>query len=369
MTASRPAMPTSASPLIELRGVTRRFSSSTPVLALDEVTLSIPQGTIYGLIGSSGAGKSTLLRCINLLERPDSGQVLVEGVDITTLGRRALSEQRRRIGMVFQQFNLLDSATVFDNIAMPLRLAGVPKDQIATRVNELLGFVELTEKADVRPPNLSGGQKQRVGIARALANDPSILLCDEATSALDPDTTDAILALLRKVNRELGVTVVIVTHEMQVIAKTCHRVAVMSHGRVIEEGRVLDVFTSPKNELTRRFVRTIIDDRVPRGLVESVRTSTDNHELWRLTYTGAASSGSSLAEVNKLFDVTTSLLYGSVHEIDDEVLGVHVVKVSGPDEALTQAHDHLTAAGVGVAQQRLDDLLDTPLTTTEDSHE
>ncbi|HHU40391.1 MAG TPA: ATP-binding cassette domain-containing protein [Propionibacterium sp.] len=343
--------------MIELSHITRVFTAGArDVRALDDVSLTIPDGEIFGLIGSSGAGKSTLLRCINLLERPDSGEVRVHGVDMLGLGRGALSAERRGIGMIFQQFNLLDSATVFDNIAMPMRLAGVPTDRIRARVDELLGFVELSDKATTYPPRLSGGQKQRVGIARALANNPRILLADEATSALDPETTDSILALLKRVNRELGVTVVIVTHEMQVIAKTCHRVAVMSHGRIVEEGPVLDVFSDPRERITRRFVRTIIDDRVPEALVEKIRATPENYETWRLTYAGEASAGSSLAEVNKTHDVTTSLLYASVHEIDGVVLGVLVVQAKGTPEVLDAAKQYLRDAGVGVRQQDLDEM-------------
>ncbi len=345
--------------MIELSHISRVFTAgSRDVRALDDVTVTIPDGEIFGLIGSSGAGKSTLLRCINLLERPDAGEVRVNGVDMLALGRGALSAERRGIGMIFQQFNLLDSATVWDNIAMPMKLAGVPADRIRARVDELLGFVELTDKASTYPPRLSGGQKQRVGIARALANSPRILLCDEATSALDPETTDSILALLKRVNAELGVTVVIVTHGMQVIAKTCHRVAVMSHGRIVEQGPVLDVFSDPQQPITKRFVRTIIDDRVPDALVETIRTTPENNEIWRLTYAGEASAGSSLAEVNKTHPITTSLFYASVHEIDGVVLGVLVVQAKGEPDALASARDFLRAAGMGVREQQLDDMID-----------
>lgn len=344
--------------MIELRNVSRRFRERGDVLALDRVDLQVPDGIIYGLIGSSGAGKSTLLRCINLLESPDEGEVLVDGTDIASLSRRDLSARRRTMGMVFQQFNLLESATVRDNIAMPMRLAGADRSAIDDRVAELLGFVGLTDKADVYPSRLSGGQKQRVGIARALANRPSILLCDEATSALDPQTTDSILALLRRINRDLGVTIVIVTHEMPVVASVCDRVAVMSHGRIVEEGPVIDVFAAPQQEITRGFVRTIIDDRVPSALVDGVRATREPYQLWRLTYTGAASAGTWLSDLGRRFDVSTSLLYGSVHEIASQVLGVLIVQALGEPEELERARRHLHEHGVDVVDQQLDELVD-----------
>ncbi|MDO5534944.1 MAG: ATP-binding cassette domain-containing protein [Propionibacteriaceae bacterium] len=337
--------------MIELRHISKRFAAARgPVVALDDVTLTIEEGRIHGLIGSSGAGKSTLLRCINLLERPDSGEVLVDGTDMLGLGRRALSAQRRGIGMIFQQFNLLDSKTVFDNVAMPMRLAGVADAEIKRRVEELLGFVELSDKASTYPPALSGGQKQRVGIARALANNPRILLCDEATSALDPETTESILALLKRVNSELGLTIVLVTHEMQVIARTCHRVAVMSHGRIVEEGPVLDVFADPREPITRRFVRTIIDDRIPDSLVDGIRTTQGHHEVWRLTAAGTDSGTSVLGEVNKHLDVATRLLYASMHEIDGAVLGVLVVQALGSPDELARARARVADAGVRLSQ-------------------
>ncbi len=329
-------------------------------MALDDVSLHIPEGVIYGLIGSSGAGKSTLLRCINLLESPDRGTVLVEGVNIAELSGRELAKQRRRIGMVFQQFNLLESSTVFENVAMPMKLAGASKSEIRARVDELLGFVELTDKADARPATLSGGQKQRVGIARALANAPSILLCDEATSALDPETTDSILALLRRINRELGVTIVVVTHEMNVIAKVCHQVAVMSQGRIVEQGPVLSVFSHPQAAITRRFVRTIIDDRVPHALVAGVQATTEPNELWRLTYTGGASTGQWLSEINSRFELRTALLYATVHEIDEQVLGVLVVQAIGDEAQRAAARRLLEDAGVDVAHQPLAELTAAP---------
>lgn len=343
--------------MIELRHITKRFPAGPrEVVALDDVSLTIPEGRIHGLIGSSGAGKSTLLRCINLLERPDAGDVVVDGSSILDFGRRRLRDERRRIGMIFQQFNLLDSKTVFDNVALPMRLAGVTPDAVRRRVEDLLGFVELSDKARTYPPRLSGGQKQRVGIARALANDPRILLADEATSALDPETTESILELLRRVNRELGITIVIVTHEMQVIAKTCQQVAVMSHGRIVEEGPVVDVFAAPREPITRRFVRTIVDDRVPAPLMNLLASTTENNQVWRITARGDVAGSTALSDAVRELGISTRLLYASMHEIDAEVLGVLIVQAIGSDADLAAARARLDAAGMTVTDQTIDDL-------------
>ena len=238
--------------MIAIRNVTKEFDvNKQKVTALSDVNFTIEKGDIFGIIGFSGAGKSTLLRMINALEVPTSGHVEIDGVNINGLSFNELRKVRKRIGMVFQQFNLLNAKSVYDNVAIPLILNKVSKSEIDNKVKTLLDFVDLGDKANAYPGELSGGQKQRVGIARALATDPSILLCDEATSALDPDTTESILQLLERVNRELGVTVVIVTHEIDVIQKICNRVVVMEHGKLIERGSVLEVFSKPKHETTK----------------------------------------------------------------------------------------------------------------------
>ena len=240
--------------MIAIRNVTKEFDvNKQKVTALSDVNFTIEKGDIFGIIGFSGAGKSTLLRMINALEVPTSGHVEIDGVNINGLSFNELRKVRKRIGMVFQQFNLLNAKSVYDNVAIPLILNKVHKSEIDKKVKTLLDFVDLGDKANAYPGELSGGQKQRVGIARALATDPSILLCDEATSALDPDTTESILQLLERVNRELGVTVVIVTHEIDVIQKICNHVVVMEHGKLIESGSVLDVFSKPKHDTTKRY--------------------------------------------------------------------------------------------------------------------
>ncbi|MBO5650830.1 MAG: ATP-binding cassette domain-containing protein, partial [Selenomonas sp.] len=238
--------------MIVLKDVNKTFTiKDKQVTAVQDVNLTIADKEIYGIIGFSGAGKSTLVRCINLLERPTSGSVMVNGVDMLSLSSKALREQRKKIGMIFQQFNLMPSRTVAQNIALPIENSGLSKEEIAQKVNKLLAFVELEDRAAAYPSQLSGGQKQRVAIARALATDPEILLCDEATSALDPQTTKSILRLLNRLNTELGITVVVITHEMDVIKKLCHRVAVMEHGRVVEENTVYSLFAQPVQPITK----------------------------------------------------------------------------------------------------------------------
>lgn len=231
--------------------------AGAPAPALDEISFSVARGEMFGIIGRSGAGKSTLLRTINMLERPDTGRITIDGRDIGALDENGLVALRQRVGMIFQHFNLLSAKTVFENVALPLRVAGVPAQDIAPRVNEVLALVGLEGKAKVYPAKLSGGQKQRVGIARALVHHPEILLCDEATSALDPETTEQILALLRDIHRKIGLTVVLITHDMAVIREACDRVLVLDHGRIVEEGTVWDVFTEPRAEATIALLRPL----------------------------------------------------------------------------------------------------------------
>jgi len=250
--------------MIEIKNLTKIYSAKKKqVVGVDDVSLTIRNGEIFGIIGYSGAGKSTLLRCLNLLERPTSGQVIIDGVDLTALNDKQLRQARLKIGMIFQHFYLVSSKTVFENVAFALKAAKKPKNEIEKRVNELLEMVGLSDKRDAYPSQLSGGQKQRVGIARALANDPTVLLCDEATSALDPSTTKSILDLLKKINRELGITIVLITHEMEVVKDICDRVAVMQNGKIIELGTVYDIFTNPKEELTKSFINSVLQFELP----------------------------------------------------------------------------------------------------------
>ena len=243
--------------MIELSHISKEFvSGKRTVHAVQDVSLTIDKGEIFGMIGFSGAGKSTLVRCINLLERPTSGKVIVDGQDMLSLSAKELRQARKKIGMIFQHFNLMPSRTVAGNVAYPLRGSGLSKQQITEKVQRLLDLVGIGDKAEAYPKQLSGGQKQRVAIARALANDPNVLLCDEATSALDPQTTKAILQLLKHLNETLGITVVIITHEMAVVKEICHRVAVMEHGKVVESGEVFNIFANPREDITKNFIHT-----------------------------------------------------------------------------------------------------------------
>lgn len=243
--------------MIELSHISKEFvSGKRTVHAVQDVSLTIDKGEIFGMIGFSGAGKSTLVRCINLLERPTSGKVIVDGQDMLSLSAKELRQTRKKIGMIFQHFNLMPSRTVAGNVAYPLRGSGLSKQQIEEKVQRLLDLVGIGDKAEAYPKQLSGGQKQRVAIARALANDPNVLLCDEATSALDPQTTKAILQLLKHLNETLGITVVIITHEMAVVKEICHRVAVMEHGKVVESGEVFNIFANPREDITKNFIHT-----------------------------------------------------------------------------------------------------------------
>ncbi|MDG2523466.1 methionine ABC transporter ATP-binding protein [Caulobacter segnis] len=309
--------------------------------ALDGVSLRVAQGEVFGVIGQSGAGKSTLIRLINGLEKPTDGRVVLDGADVGALPPAGLRGLRRRIGMIFQHFNLLSSKTVAQNVAFPLKLAGTPQAEIDRRVAELLARVGLADHAAKYPAQLSGGQKQRVGIARALATNPSVLLCDEATSALDPETTDQILALLADLNRELGLTIVLITHEMEVIRRICHRVAVLERGQVVETGEVADVFLHPKNAVTRRMLADagLEDDAIP----------ADGSAL-RLTFRGASTYEPILGRIARETGVDYSILSGRIDRIRDEPYGQLTVALIGGDVA--EARRRLEAAGVQVEAAR-----------------
>ncbi|GAA5033002.1 methionine ABC transporter ATP-binding protein [Microbacterium fluvii] len=336
--------------LIRLTGVTKAYPAPSkgadPVVAVDDVSLEIAAGEICGIIGYSGAGKSTVLRLVNALEKPTSGTVEIDGRDITALPERELRRLRGDIGMIFQQFNLFDSRTVAGNVAYPLEVAGRPRAEIAARVDELLRFVGLDGKARSYPEQLSGGQKQRVGIARALATSPRILLADEATSALDPDTTQEVLELLRRVNDELGITILVITHEMDVIRTLADRVVVMEHGRIIETGEVFDVLSGPQHAATRRFVASIIDD-VPAGA--QLQTLRARHPGRIVTMTihdgtihdgtirdGAATQADVFAALSA-HGVRFELIHGGINDIGGRVFGHLTLALSGEADAVASA--------------------------------
>jgi len=343
--------------MIELRGITQTYQGPQgPVEALKGIDLTIQPGEVFGIIGKSGAGKSSLVRVINLLNRPTTGQVIVGGKDLTQLNDAQLREARREIGMVFQHFNLLSSRTVFDNAALPLELAGMDKAAIRARVNPLLELVGLAHLADRYPAQISGGQKQRVGIARALASRPKVLLSDEATSALDPETTRSILDLLRQVNRELGLTVVLITHQMQVIKQVADRVAVIEAGRIVEQGRVLDVFTRPQQAITKSLIDEILPQELPASVLDHVRKLAGQlgagrtGQLLRLSYAGDSAYQPILSQLIRQFGVDMSILHGQVDEIQDETFGSLAVYASGEADSVRGAVAHLRAGGVEVEE-------------------
>lgn len=328
--------------MIRFEHVSKTFQTKNgPFDALKDVSFEIEKGDIYGVIGYSGAGKSTLIRMVNALETPTSGNVWVEGKDIGTLNQKELRNLRKGIGMIFQQFNLLESKTIYDNVAIALKLNGISKKDIEKRVTELLDFVELSDKKYSYPGQLSGGQKQRVGIARALANNPSILLCDEATSALDPKTTDSILELLKKINEMLHITIVIITHEMNVIQKICNKVAVMDYGQVVETGSVIQVFSNPRSDIARRFVGNLIRDVIPEPLVESIRRETRNSRLLRIKLENTDSTEPLLWEINRRFEVETNILYSTINVIQGIVVGIMLVLFIGTDEEIEKAEQYI----------------------------
>jgi len=331
--------------MIELMGVSKMYDvGEKQVAALRRIDLSVKQGEIFGIIGHSGAGKSTLLRCMNVLERPTEGSVIVGGVELTRCGSKELQAQRRKIGMIFQHFHLLSSATVYDNIAFPMRLAKLPKARIAEKVNELAALVGLQSHLRHYPAQLSGGQKQRVGIARALANDPHVLLCDEATSALDPQTTDSILALLLDINRKLGLTVVLITHEMHVIRSICDRVAVIDGGRIVEQGDVLDVFLRPQHPTTRQFVSEAGGQPDP-AAYGGVRA---RGSLLRITFQGDQTYEPVLFETVKETGMSFSILQGSISQMKEIPYGQLVVELHGDRTAAGAAVDALKRRGLEV---------------------
>jgi len=311
------------------------------VQALSHISLEINKGDIFGVIGFSGAGKSTLLRMVNALEKPSTGQVLVNGEDINTLNITRLRQVRKQIGMIFQQFNLLNSKTVYDNVAIPLVLNKMAPEEIHKRVLELLQFVELSDKTAAFLNQLSGGQKQRVGIARALATNPSILLCDEATSALDPETTEAILKLLEKINKELKITILVVTHEIHVIQRLCNKVAVMEKGKLVETGSVLDVFGNPQQDMTKRFVRTVIPDTIPPSIVAALHKEKKPFKLLKIHFLGEKAKDNVLYHINRFLEVETSVMFASVTELQKTVLGIFVIQVMGKAEDFTKVTNYL----------------------------
>ncbi len=321
--------------MIEIKDVNKVFyQGSKEIIALKDINLHIAKGTIFGVIGSSGAGKSTLIRCVNMLEAPTSGSIIVDGTDLTTLSKKQLVETRRNIGMIFQHFNLLSSRTVFDNVALPLELAGKDKTHISSKVTELLKLVSLEDKHESYPANLSGGQKQRVAIARALASDPSVLLCDEATSALDPATTQSILELLKKINRQLEITILLITHEMEVVKSICHEVAIIGGGELVEKGTVGDIFAHPKTELAHEFIRSTLDLSIPEDYQARLQTErvSGSYPLVRLEFTGATVDAPLMSQISRKYNIDVSILSSDLDYAGGVKFGMMVAELFGNEE-------------------------------------
>ncbi|PIJ49859.1 D-methionine ABC transporter, ATP-binding protein [Erwinia sp. OLTSP20] len=326
--------------MIKLSNITKVFHQGTrQITALSGVSLHVPAGQIYGVIGASGAGKSTLIRCVNLLERPTSGSVTVDGIELTHLSENQLIQARRQIGMIFQHFNLLNSRTVFGNVALPLELDNTPRAEITKRVSELLELVGLADKKDVWPANLSGGQKQRVAIARALASDPKVLLCDEATSALDPATTRAILELLKDINRRLGLTILLITHEMDVVKRICDRVAVISNGQLIEQDSVSEVFSHPKTPLAQQFIRSTLHLDIPEDYRQRMQAEKgpDAIPLLQLEFTGQSVDAPLLSLAARRFNVNNNIISAQMDYAGGVKFGIMLAEIDGEESAVTAA--------------------------------
>lgn len=323
--------------MIEIRNLIKEYrSKSSTVVGVNNVSLTINKGEIYGIIGRSGAGKSSLLRCINLLEEPTSGNIFVDGVDLTALKGEGLRQARLKIGMIFQHFHLIRSKTVYENIAFALKANHKSKEEIDTRVTDLLEMVGLSDKRNVYPAQLSGGQKQRVGIARALANEPHVLLCDEATSALDPETTQAILELLKKINRELKLTIVLITHEMEVVKDICDRMAVMQDGNVVEEGAVYDIFSEPKHPMTQSFISSLFQFNLPERLLQHCQGT-----IVKIHFVAPQAEEAIITDVLQAYQVKGNILHGKIEYIRDNPLGILILELIGDAVEVQRAIDYI----------------------------
>ena len=338
--------------MIEFTHVSKDFGSGEKMVrAVRDVSLTIQDGEIFGIIGFSGAGKSTLVRCINLLERPTNGTVVVDGKEMTALSPKELRLARRKIGMIFQHFNLMPSRTVFGNVAYPLQGQGLSKQAIQNKVRKLLKLVDIADKETAYPSQLSGGQKQRVAIARALANDPKVLLCDEATSALDPQTTKAILTLLKDLNQKLNLTIVMITHELAVVKEICDHVAIMEHGQVVEQGEVFSLFADPKQPITQNFIRTTsnlqkIEELIAEG--SPVVQLQPGEVIVRLSYIQKNVSEPLISTLSQRFQISLNIIFADIEIVQDAPIGGTVAILSGEREQITKAMEYLIEKNVGV---------------------
>ncbi len=337
--------------MIEINNLSKLYHTShQEIVALNNVSLSIQRGEIFGIIGLSGAGKSTLIRCINMLEKPTQGSIKVDGQIITALNKKELHQARQKIGMIFQQFNLLSSRTVFDNVMFPLEIAHTPLKQARQRVGELLEMVGIAEKAKIYPDQLSGGQKQRVGIARALANDPKLLLSDEATSALDPQTTKSILKLLKDINSQLNLTILLITHDMNVIKQICDRVAVINDSHIVEVGDVLSVFSNPATPTSRSFINAIVNKDVAEDYTQSLLKPHDHKfsRMIRVSFIGSSAGDPVISSMIKKYDVDANILYGNIDRVKDVPFGNLTLELIGTRETIDQSMDYLKSNGLEI---------------------
>ncbi|PRY83004.1 methionine ABC transporter ATP-binding protein [Alkalibacterium olivapovliticus] len=326
--------------MITLEKVTKTFLNNKLAFeAVKETSLTIEKGEIYGIVGYSGAGKSTLLRLLNGLERPSSGKIVIDNSELTPLSKKELRKERQSIGMIFQHFNLLWSRTVLENVCFPLEIAGIKKADRIERARELIDLVGLSDKAEAYPAQLSGGEKQRVGIARALANNPKVLLCDEATSALDPQTTDEVLDLLAKINEELNVTIVLITHEMEVVRKICDRVAVMNKGEIVEEGSVLHVFREPKQEITKRFIKQDreTDNKETRQALTELKQAYPEGQIVQIFFQGNNVGSPIITRVSRECDCDINIIQGSIQSTHNTPMGTLIVQVLGDQDKQDKA--------------------------------
>ena len=339
-------------PIIQIQHLNKTFGTGeAAVHALEDISLEVQAGEIFGIIGLSGAGKSTLVRCMNLLERPTSGSVVVDGKDMTKLSVKELRKARKDISMIFQSFNLLMQRTALDNICFPFELVGTPRAKAVARAKELLDLVGLGNRAGAYPAQLSGGQKQRVAIARALANDPKVLLCDEATSALDPQTTKAILTLLKDLNQKLNLTIVMITHEMAVVKEICDHVAIMEHGQVVEQGEVFSLFADPKQPITQNFIRTTsnlqkIEELIAEG--SPVVQLQPGEVIVRLSYIQKNVSEPLISTLSQRFQISLNIIFADIEIVQDAPIGGTVAILSGEREQITKAMEYLIEKNVGV---------------------
>lgn len=331
--------------MISIKNLTKDFvSGKEKFTAIDNISLDVNKGEIFGIVGLSGAGKSTLVRCINRLEEPTKGSIFIEDKDITSMDKKELRETRKNIGMIFQHFNLLDQKTVFDNVAISLEFAGVDKHKISSRVTELLNYVELSDKRDSYPSQLSGGQKQRVAIARAIANNPKVLLSDEATSALDPHTTSTILNLLKKIRNEFGITIIMITHQMEVVKEICDRVAIMEDGKIIETNSVEELFKQPQTKTASKFINSLQSN-----IEEEIIDIEDFHgKIIRLSYLGESAKSPILSNAVKKFNIQVNILSGNINKLQSNNVGHLILELDGDEEEVSQTIQYLKSHNVHV---------------------